>query len=120
GFWNSSSNEEKFADHNAATNNATFSFNNGVAGAPMLTVTTASSGQLDGNYTTTKLFLDEIRGDSIPITVSFAPGENNVTAVEIVTNLNQRDQATSDKNANGIDDGMEFNETEGIIGADSS
>ena len=39
------------------------------------------------------------------MTFNFNPGEN-ATEVELVTNLNQRDFATADKNANGIDDGM--------------
>jgi hypothetical protein len=120
GFWNSSNSEEKFADHNAGTNNVTFSFVNGAVGSPTLTVSTTSTGTLNGNYTTTKVFIDEVAGTSVPVTVNFAPGEPNVNTAEIVTNLNQRDQVTVDKNGNGIEDGMEFNETETIIGSDSS
>jgi glycosidase len=81
--------------------------------APVLTV-----GSLDGDYTTTKLYVDEIAGDSIPIVVTFSPGDaGTVTDVECVTNLNQRHRADADKNANGISDGQEWNQTDGIIGS---
>ena len=116
GFWHTATNEERFADFNAAADNQVFSFTNGAVGDPVLTVTTATNGALNGNYTATKLFVDEIAGDSIPVSIAFSPGQANITAVEVVTNLNQRDYATADKNANGVDDGMEFNETESIIG----
>jgi len=117
GFWNTDTGEEKFADHNAVTDNDTFEFSNGAIGDPILTVSSASTGTLNGNYTTTKVFIDEIAGDSIPITITFEPGES-ATEIEIVSNLNQRDYAQIDKNANDRDDGMEFNQTEGIIGTD--
>ncbi len=83
---------------------------------PVLTVSTPATGSLNGDYTTTKLFVDEIRGDAVPVAVSFSPGEANVTEVEIVTNLNQRDFATADRNSNGIEDAMEPMQTEAILG----
>ncbi len=116
GFWNSANNEERFADFNAATNSQVFSFTNGTLGDPVLSVASPATGTLNGNYTTTKAFVDEVAGTTVPVTVHFAPGQANITAVEVVTNLNQRDYVTGDKNANGIDDGMEFNQTESIIG----
>ncbi len=119
GFWHTANSEERFADFNAATNNQVFTFTNGTVGDAVMTVTSATTGTLNGNYTTTKLFADEIAGDSIPITISFAPGQANVTEVEVVTNLNQRDYADDDKNANGLQDGMEFNQTESLIGTAS-
>jgi hypothetical protein len=118
GFWHTDNNEEKFADYQAGTANQVFSFTNGTLGDPTFTVSSASSGTLSANYTTTKLFVDEIAGDSVPVTFNFNPGQN-ATVVELVTNLNQRDHATADQNANGIDDGMEFNQTESIIGTGS-
>ncbi|MBP7948821.1 MAG: hypothetical protein KA004_04130 [Verrucomicrobiales bacterium] len=90
------------------------------AADPVLTVATPTTGTLNANYTTSKLFVDEIRGDSISMTVRFAPGDASLTEVEIVTNLNRRDFATADRNANGIEDAMESNQTEGIIGSDDS
>ena len=117
GFWNSANNEQKFADHNAGANNTIFSFSNGAVGEPVLTVSTPTTGTLNGNYTTSKLYVDEISGSATSVTVTFEPRENDVTEVELVTNLNQRDQVTADNNSNGVDDGMEFNQTESIIGA---
>lgn len=118
GFWNTATNEEKFADHNAGTNDRMFSFTNGSVGDPVLTVSTATTGTLNGDYTTSKLYVDEITGDSIPVTVVFQPGEPNITpgSVEVVTKLNQRHRTDTDKNGNGISDGQEYNQTEGIIG----
>ncbi|HAV12008.1 MAG TPA: hypothetical protein DCX06_00730, partial [Opitutae bacterium] len=119
GFWNTGTNEEKFADHNAGTNNQTFSFSNGALGDPVLTVSTATTGTLNGDYTTTKLYVDEIANDSIPVTILFEPGQSNITAgsVQVVTNLNQRHRADADKNSNNISDGQEWNQTEAIIGS---
>ncbi|MEP4076606.1 alpha-amylase family glycosyl hydrolase [Haloferula sp.] len=116
GFWNTDTNEEKFADHNAGTNDQIFSFTNGNLGDPVLTVATPTTGSLNGDYTTSKLYVDEVAGDSIPITVTFAPGESNITEIECVTNLNQRHRTDTDKNSNSISDGQEYNQTEDIIG----
>ncbi|GAB4172192.1 MAG: hypothetical protein Fur0032_11590 [Terrimicrobiaceae bacterium] len=101
GLWNSSNNEEKFADHVAGTNNSTFTYQNGQLGQPTLTI-----NGLNANYTTTKLFVDEIAGDSLPLEIVFSPGEANVTDVEIYTNLNRRDRADDDANGDGYDDGI--------------
>ncbi|MFZ4598904.1 MAG: hypothetical protein ACOYNN_09690 [Terrimicrobiaceae bacterium] len=101
GLWNSATNEEKFADHLAGTDSSTFVYQNGQLGQPNLTV-----NGLNANYTTTKLFVDEIAGDSIPLNISFAPGEPNVTQVEVFTNLNRRDRADDDANSDGYDDGI--------------
>ena len=92
GLWNSSNNEEKFADYNTSgTNGATFSFSNGTVGDPVLTV-----NGVNGDYTTTHVFVNEISGDQIPLTVFFNPNVQNVDAstVQVYTNLNRRDYAT--------------------------
>ncbi len=119
GFWHSANGEERFADFNAAANNQVFTFTNGTVGDAVMNVTTATTGTLNGDYTTTKLFVDEIAGTSVPMTITFQPGQASVTEAEVVTNLNQRDFVNADKNANGIPDGMEFNQTESIIGTGS-
>ncbi|MEM7145775.1 MAG: alpha-amylase family glycosyl hydrolase [Verrucomicrobiota bacterium] len=121
GFWNSDTNEEKFGDHNAGTDDQIFSFSNGALGDPVLTVTTAANGSLNGDYTTTKLFIDEVANDSVPVTITFAPGQANITpgSVEVVTNLNQRHRTDTDKNSNTVSDGQEYNQTEDIIGPSS-
>lgn len=117
GFWNTANLEEKFADHNAGSTQ-TFQFSIGNVGDPGLVVSTPTNGALNGNYTTTKLFIDENAAQSIPVTVNFQPGQA-ATQVELVTNLNQRDFANIDKNNNGEPDGIEFNQDETIIGTGS-
>ena len=90
-LWNKSNNEEKFADYNTnGTNNTTFSFSNGTLGDPVLTV-----NSVNANYTTTHVFVNEINGDQIPLTVFFNPNAQNVDAstVQVYTNLNRRDYA---------------------------
>ena len=92
GMWDSANNEEKFADYNTSgTNGATFSFSIGTVGAPNLTVDGVSA-----DYTTTHVFVDEIAGDQIPVTVFFDPGTAAVdpSTVQVYTNLDRRDYAT--------------------------
>ena len=101
GLWNPATNDERFADHLAGTDNAVFIYQNGALGDPVLLV----NGQ-SGNYTTTHLFVDEMAGDALPLVVTFAPGQANVTAVEVFTNLNRRDRAQLDANGDGVEDGI--------------
>jgi len=101
GFWNTDNNEEKFADYQAGTPNQVYSFTNGTVGEPVLTV-----NGVNGNYTTTHVFVDEVAGDSKPLTITFAPGQANITDVEVFTNLNRRDRAQLDANGDGIEDGI--------------
>lgn len=70
-------------------------------GDPALTVNGTNA-----NYTTSKLFVDEIAGDSIPLNIEFKPGQSNVTQFEIYTNLNRRDRADVDANADSYPDGV--------------
>ena len=91
-LWNSANNQEKFADYNTnGTNGATFSFSNGTFGDPVLTVNGTTA-----NYTTTHVFVNEVNGDQIPLTVLFNPNVPNVdgSTVQVYTNLNRRDYAT--------------------------
>mgnify|MGYP005989677965 CR=1 FL=1 len=101
GLWNDATNEEKFADHSAGQDNQIFVYQNGQLGQPNLTI-----NGLNANYTTSKLFIDEIANDSIPLDIVFAPGEANLTEVEVYTNLNRRDRADEDANNDGYDDGI--------------
>jgi glycosidase len=101
GVWDSDDNQEKFADYNASTNNTTFTFSIGSVGAPVLTV-----NGVNADYTTTHLFVDEVAGDSIPLTILFSPGASNVTEADVFSNLNRRDRATQDANGDGVDDGI--------------
>ena len=101
GLWNTATNEEKFADHSASTDNTIFVYQNGTVGDPVLTV-----NGVNANYTSTHFFVDEVAGNSLPVTVTFAPGQAGVTQVEVFTNLNRRDRAQLDANGDGIEDGI--------------
>ena len=88
-LWHTDNNEEKFADYDTSgTNAATFSFSIGTVNEPVLTV-----NGVNGDYTTTHVFVDEINGDAIPLTVFFNPTVANVdpSTVQVYTNLNRRD-----------------------------
>ena len=84
----------------------------GVASAAALKVSANSAvragSEVDGNYTTTHLYVDEVAGDSIPITVFFDPQTLGVESAEVFTNLNRRERAQLDANGDGIEDGIKF------------
>ena len=101
GIWHSANNQEKFAEYGSGTDSLTYSFSIGSAGSSTLSV-----NGLNANYTTTHLFIDEVAGDSIPISLLFSPGQTNVTNAEIFSNLNRRDRATMDADGDGIEDGI--------------
>ena len=69
------------------------------------TVATTSTGTLNAEYTTSKLYVNEASNDAVPITISFAPGVS-VSEVELWTNLNNRDRAGADADGDGIHDGI--------------
>ena len=73
--------------------------------AASFTVTTSTTGTLNVDYTTSKLYVDELAGDAVPITISFAPGVQ-ANDVELWTNLNNRDRAGQDTDGDGIHDGI--------------
>jgi len=68
--------------------------------------TIRSGSEVEANYTTTHLFIDEVAGDSFPITIFFDPGVSNVESAEVFTNLDRRDRADDDANSDGIEDGI--------------
>ena len=71
--------------------------------APVLTVNGTSA-----NYTTSKLFVDEIAGDVVPLVIVLNPGEaGTITAAEVFTNLNNRDRANDDADNDGVHDGIQ-------------
>ena len=74
--------------------------------APTLTIESDANGSLNGDYTTSKFFIDEVAGDSVSLTVTFFPDAANVTAVEVFTNLNRRDRAGTDADGDGVEDGI--------------
>lgn len=115
GVWHSSNSEEKFADYNAGSPNAVFSFTIGAAGDPVLTV-----NGLNANYTTSHVFVDENAGDSVPLTILFTPGASGVTNAEVFSNLNRRDRAALDANGDGIEDGIVPPDGGAILDGDDS
>jgi glycosidase len=115
GAWNSGNNEEKFAEYNAGSPTNLFSFSVGTVGAPVLTV-----NGVNADYTTTHVFVNELAGDSIPLNILFSPGESNLTAVEVFSNLNRRDRATLDANGDGIEDGIVPPDGNTIVAGDDS
>ncbi len=62
--------------------------------------------EVDGNYSTTHLYLNEVAGESIPVTVFFDPQMLGVETCEVFTNLNRRNRAQLDANNDGIEDGI--------------
>lgn len=68
--------------------------------------TTRAAGEVEANYSATHLYIDEVAGESIPITIFFDPGTMGVESAEVFTNLNRRDRAGLDANSDGIEDGI--------------
>ena len=65
-----------------------------------------TTSEVEGNYTTTHLYVDEIAADSIPITVFFDPQTLGVESCEVFTNLNRRERAQLDADGDGVEDGI--------------
>jgi len=83
-----------------------FSFNvTAPVAAASFTVSTDTTGTLSADYTTSKLYVDELASDAVPITISFSPGVS-ASEVELWTNLNNRDRAGQDGDGDGIHDGI--------------
>jgi glycosidase len=68
--------------------------------------TDRATSEVEANYTTTHLYINEVAGESIPITIFFDPGTTGVEFAEVFTNLNRRDRADDDANSDGIEDGI--------------
>ena len=66
-----------------------------------------SASAIEADYSSTHLYVDEMNGDSIPITIFFDPGTTGVDEADIFTNLNNRDKANLDANGDGIPDGIQ-------------
>ena len=65
-----------------------------------------AGSEVEANYTTTHLFIDETASDSIPVTIFFDPGTTGVESAEVFTNLNRRDKADGDIDGDGVQDGI--------------
>ncbi len=63
-------------------------------------------GEVEADYTTSHVFVNEVAGDSIPFTIFFDPQTGGVQTAEVFTNLNRRDRAGLDADGDGIQDGI--------------
>jgi hypothetical protein len=62
--------------------------------------------EVEADYTTSHVFVDEVRKESVPFTVFFGPEVLNLESAEVFTNLNRRDRAIKDADGDGIEDGI--------------
>ena len=82
----------------AAASPYSFAITNGLPTSPVLTVNGANA-----DYTTEHLFVDEVAGGSVPVSISFTPGTINVTEADVYSNLNRRNLATlATTDSNGV------------------
>src|SRR5438874_48440 len=61
---------------------------------------------INADYGCTHVFVDEVAGDSVPLSIVFSPGAANPTQVEVFSNLNRRDRAALDADGDGVEDGI--------------
>ena len=64
---------------------------------------------MNAEYTTEHLFVNEVAGDSIPVTVVFSPNTNNVVEADVYSDLNRRGFVTTptvDANGNPTEEGI--------------
>ena len=50
---------------------------------------------MNGDYATMRILLDEVIGDSAPVTILFLPNTANVAEAEVFFNLNRRERASN-------------------------
>lgn len=62
---------------------------------------------VNANYSKSNFYIDEINDTSFPeLEILFSPNVSNLEAVEIYTNLNNRERANQDANGDGVEDGI--------------
>ncbi len=62
--------------------------------------------EVDGNYSMSHLYLNEVAAETIPITIFFDPQALGIQTCEIITNLNRRERAQLDADNDGVEDGI--------------
>ena len=62
--------------------------------------------EVEADYTTSHVFINELANESGPFTIFFDPQTMGVASAEVFTNLNRRDRAALDANGDGIEDGI--------------
>ena len=98
-----------FVYGNDTTSNRTDSAT--VAGANAFTFQmnpTLSVNGMNGNYTTSKFFINEVNNESETMNIVFYPNGSNVdpSTVQVFTNVNRRDRAIVDADGDGTEDGI--------------
>ena len=71
---------------------------------PVFAQPVLSINGLNANYTTTHVFVDEVAGDTVPLTILFTPNAANLTQVEFFSNVNRRDRAATDADSDGVEE----------------
>ena len=100
-FWNETTAEEKYSD---PTN--VLQLTTPASAPPVLQITTPTTGTLNADYTTSKLYVDEVAGDSIPLEAVLTVAGAQIAEAELWTNLNNRDRADGDADGDGVPDGI--------------
>jgi hypothetical protein len=94
------------------------------AQASSLRISSASeqraSNEVEADYGMTHLFIDEMAGQSVPITIFFDPQTSNVTQAEVFTNLGRRDFATVKRTGEAIEEGISAPSGDGIAAGDET
>lgn len=65
-----------------------------------------ASGEVEADYTTTHLLIDESAHESVPVAIFFDPQMNGVETAEVFTNLNRRDWAAAASTGDGVEEGI--------------
>jgi hypothetical protein len=66
-----------------------------------------ATNEVEADYGTSHLFIDELAKQSVPITVFFDPQTTGVAQAEVFTNLNRRELATANPNGDGVEEGID-------------
>ncbi len=64
------------------------------------------AGEVEGDYASAHVHVDEVAGDTVPFTIFFDPQTLGVQTCEVYTNLNRRDRAGGDADGDGVEDGI--------------
>ena len=75
-----------------------------------------AAGEVEGDYTTSHVDVNEVAGDLVPFTLFFDPQTAGVETCEVFTNLNRRDRAGLDANGDGIEDGIKPPGGDSVVG----
>jgi hypothetical protein len=68
--------------------------------------TRQTATEVEANYASAHVFIDETAGESVPFTIFFDPQTFAVQSCEVFTNLNRRERADDDANGDGVHDGI--------------